>query len=235
MKWHQEVSQERLDRATRNRLAQLSVVPVDTSRLERRLEVQVDEAVPRERPSLTLPGWVRAPKWVATGGLAAVLLLVVSLLTLNISIESPVVAAPAQMAGLHRAMASGEIPVTALDGGDAARALIGVNWPARDPLAALPPSMVKACCLHSVDGKPVLGTLVKHEKGQFALVIADAESVRPPAGPQVVRGERRYVVHESGGAGVVMTHAGGKFLCFVGNMPTAELIQVAEQMLGSNR
>ena len=235
MSHSRKVNRERLDQAVSERLARLNAMPVDASRLERRLRASLDEAAPPERQRLKLPEWVRVPTWRAASGLAAALLVVASLLTFTIGSQSPAVAAPARMADLHRAMVSGEIPVHALGSLDAARALIAADWEGRDPLAAMPPSMTMSCCLQAVDGRPVVGTLVEQGGRQFTLVIADAGGVQPPAGPQVARGERRYVVHEMNGTGMVMTRAGDKFLCFMGEMPTAELIEMAEQTLNAGR
>lgn len=231
MKNQNEQRHELLEQATRERLARLKAMPVDTARLEQFLYAAIDEATAAEGQKRKLLQWSALPKWSALSGLAAAIVLAASLLTVTIGSESPAVAAPVHLAHMHQAMLSGQVPLATADDASAIARLLNAEWRGDRTLQALPKDLVPLCCLMHIGGEPVLAAMIDYSGTPIGVVVADAEKVRPGRGATILRGGRHYVVQESAGTNMVITEVAGRFLCVMGSVPSGELIQLVEQAL----
>lgn len=214
--------QEQLDAATRQRLSRLAAMPVDTSNLERRLRAEMGDPPARRAFPMPLRTW---------GGLIAAMLVIVATLVFTVGTPAPATAAPGEMLRLHRAMVMGDIPVTPTSDEAAVRAMVASDWDAGEGLAELPGSLLHACCLHKVGGKPVLGLLLNTDGGPITIAMADARGMKPFDGPAIVRDGRRYVVHEIDGTTMAMVRVRDRLLCFMGAVPADELVALAQRTL----
>ena len=209
--------EQRLEHATRQRLAKLSAVPVDASRLEDRLRQTLSGAA-------TPPRRLRWPTW---GGMAAALALAAGLWLTTLSTPSH---ATAHMIELHQAMVSGQVELVAAQEADA-RQMIDAGWNDRADLPRLPAHLIRSCCLRAIDGQPALGMLLHHEDVPVSLVMTPVEGLGEMPGEPVVRGGRRYFLHHMHGTSMVMTRLGDRALCFMGDMPADDLLALAHDVI----
>ena len=212
---------DRLDDATRRRLATLSSLPVETSRLERRLRATL--GVQREATrGLRIPV---SSRWSLVAAVLALSLLLVSVL----GPRSAAVAAPAPLFELHTKMVTGEVPVTAVDGEGALRTLLQNDGQTVPALAALPPALAQACCIHTIKGEQVLGALLNVDGRRISVVFADLDDMDIAGGHEVIeRAGRRYVVYEANGLQMVMTTVRDRFVCVIGDLPAEQLVELIQ-------
>lgn len=213
---------ERLDQATRARLAKLSAMPVDASRLEAKLRAELE---PPAKGSLRL-----APLWSRLGAVAAAVVLAASVFFVTLGTESPARAAPAEMLQVHQSIVSGQMRMSAA-GIDALRRVLASPWEGQRTMDKLPADVAHACCLRKVAGKNVVGVMLDHEGVTVTAVVANRDEMRPGEGETVQRGLRRYVVSQPQGISMVMTEHGGRLLCLMGPVPSESLIDLAEAAL----
>src|SRR5438067_51348 len=157
----------RLDRATADRLAKLRTLPVDTSRLEKRLRSEIPELDLRGRrggPTRIGPmriGWFRPARAVAAAVLVGAVMAAILLATSG----GPALASAAQMAQVHEDLVAGRTPVVQVDSIEEAGRALSREWPQSPGLPAIPREHVMACCMTSVKDKKVACVLPTNECG----------------------------------------------------------------------
>ena len=211
---------DRLDRATANRLAKLRDMPVDTSRIERMLRSQIPQPRPRRI------AWLR-PMSAVAASFAALAILAALLLS---SSAGPVLASPAQMAKMHEDLVAGRTPVMQVSSIDAANKALSAQWPQSPQLPDVPQDHVMACCMKSVRNKNVACVLLKSEGAPITMTVASASDMRLPTSPTVTKGGVTYHVQSFNALNMVMTERHGRWVCLIGEMPSERLMEVAAQL-----
>lgn len=221
----------RLDDATADRLARLRTMPVDTTRLDKRLSAQLPphpDARPAQRPPALKfrPAWLRPMRAAA----AAVLLLAAVLTGVLMTHSRPAMASPAQMAQMHHDLVSGRLHRVQVDSIEAANRELTKQAPRAPEVPDAPQQHVMACCMRSVKNKEVACVLLRSDGAYVTMAVANAKDVRPPQSPAVVRHGVTYHVESIGLLNMVMTERQGRWVCMMGEIPTDRLIELASKL-----
>jgi hypothetical protein len=220
-----------VDRATARRLARLRTMPVDTARVEERLRLQIGEPPtisPAARPVRLRIGWARVTRLAA----AAAILLGVALAGIMLfGSGGPALASAQQMADFHEDLVSGRTAVVQVDSIDQAAKELERQWPQSPGLPVVPADHVMACCMKSVKNKKMACVLMKREGMPVTMAVARADDMRLPASsPTKVRGGITYHVQSVGRLNMVMTEKSSRWVCLIGELPSENLMDVAEQL-----
>lgn len=224
---HHDDNLSPLDAATARRLARLGEQPVDVSDLQRRLEQQLAAPPAAATTPATFPLWRR---WLSPGlGLAASILLALVVLFAVVEPAPPVHATPVvQLTQLHHDLLEGRIPVTPVESIEQAN-----TWIAQQSTSApaLPQHMdharVQSCCLANVQGDVVAIAVVRHGTTPITLVVADAPDFAHRMGRIIDRDGQEMFAHAVGGVQMVMTRAGDRWLCVMGDVNADTLADLA--------
>lgn len=227
---------DRLERATRDRLARLADAPVEVSdalarfRATVALESQVQQ--PESQP-LRIPIWRRTSAWAA---MAATFMLVATSLFLLINLgPSPVQAAPAEMVQLHRDLIAGKAPVIPVENIMQARRTIESQWEDAPSLPQLPDENIHACCLRGVQSRQVACILLRHGGAPVTVIVAKTKDFKSSEGPMVTRNGHEFSVQSRDGINMVMTQHEDRWLCFMSELNSDELVQLAQRVAFENR
>ena len=215
----QESYAGRLDLAVAARLRKLRGLPVDTSRLERRLKAQLRP----ERPMLI--GLLRPISAVAAS--VAILLVIAGVLLTGWS--GQVQASPAQMAQFHQDIIENRVPVTKVESIDQASQVLAEQWPQTPDLPQAPQAHVMACCMTSIYDKRLACVLLKSQDTPITMSVAKASDMRLPRGPTVTRSGVRYHLQSSANLNMVSAERDGRWICLIGESPSDRLIDLAEK------
>ena len=207
-----------LDAATRARLAKLAGVPVDTSRVARRLRTEMVPA--RARSNYRFRRW--GPATGAAAGLAAAVVLVV-LLTGN----SPAVAGPDDLANVHREIVSGRTHVMTAQTMDEASRMLAQESASTPAMPRQTPGQVMSCCECEVCGQHVAAVGLACHGQPVTMMVARCNQMKCRGMSTVVRDGQSYMVGHSAGLTMVMQQRGGSWLCLVGNQTQDALIALA--------
>jgi hypothetical protein len=221
--------QTRLDELTQARLTKLASRPVDTSAVADRLRAEMDrQRDDHEAKPLVFPAWSR---WVSRGVAAAVLLIVAALFVTSQS-GSPVYAAPAEMAQLHRDLVNGRAPVIPVSDIAEAQRAIESKWAAAPALPDRWDDNVHACCLRDLQSRQVACILVKQDDAAVTVVVARTKDFQSPEGPTVQYNGRSYVAHSRDGVNMVMTQEKDRWMCLMSELPVEDLLAMAGKITG---
>ena len=217
---------DRLERATRARLAKLASLPVDTTKAAACLRALVDQecgpVVHQHRRRL----WV----WPAWTGVAAAILIAATLLVVLLGGNSAVYAAPAEMVRLHHDLVAGRVPVIPVTNVDEARQAIESRWPDAPSLPPLPGDNIHACCLSGIKSRQVACILLRQGDTPVTVIVARAEDLRSAKGPTTIHGGRAYTMMSRDGLNMVMTRHEDRWVCLMGEAPQDKLIELAQAM-----
>jgi hypothetical protein len=219
MNEHQPI-EEPAGHAVASRLRRLRALPVDTSRLDRRLRAEI-------RPELPVVLRLMRPL-SAVAASAAVLLLVIGLLLTGSS--GQVLASPAQMAQFHRDIIENRAVVTKVDSIDEASRVLAAQWPQTPDLPEAPQAHVMACCMKSIHDKRVACVLLKSEATPITMSVANASDMRLPKSPAVARNGVKYYLESFGNLNMVSAERNGRWICLIGETPQDRLVELAEQL-----
>jgi hypothetical protein len=212
---------ERLDRATADRLARLGSMPVDTSRLEQSIRALIPPPARRRQQGLFL--WAKPMRAVA----ALLLMIGVVAAVLLYASGGPALASPAQMAQMHEDIVSGKTPVMQVSSVDEANRALTAQWPDSPGIPTMPADHVMACCMKSVKDKKVACVLLKNEGEPITMTIAKASDMSLPTSPTVERNGMTYHVQSFNALNMVMTERNGRWVCLIGKVPTERLMDLA--------
>jgi hypothetical protein len=222
---------EPLEQATQARLARLASLPVDASGLERRLKAAIAaESGPVKRPaSPSHPVLYRFRKPLTALAASVAAAVILGLVILGTQ-TSPVVAAPADMAALHKEVSDTHAGM-AITSIQEANRLITSEWSDTSALPAPPPEHLMSCCVHDLKSRKVACVLLKVGDQPVTLVVArDRDVCCAPGQTTVRRGERTYCVHDADGLRMVMLQQHGRYVCLMGRVPLEALLDIGDQL-----
>jgi len=216
---------ERLDEATRRRLARLAGKPVDTTRLEARLIKAIGPAQPANRASLS-----KFFRWRPLSRIAAVAAVVVLAGLLFTSMGSnPAIASPADLARVHREMTAddpGLVPATNF--AQAARTIQRL-WARAPKLPEPTVGQITASCLHNLADREVACLKLEFKGQPITMVVGRSREVVCSAEHrQVTRNGRTYFVHDRDGVRMLMTNMNDSWVCIMGGASLEDLTEVAD-------
>ncbi len=211
-----------LDQATCKRLARLSTVPVDTTRLERRLSEAMPAPAEPGRSGLRFRGW-----WRVASAAAAVVAITATLMFTLVGGPTPAVASPIELRQLHRDILAGRIELVSVT--SIAQANREINTQQRDApqIPGFDHIQVQSCCLRDIQGKLVAVVLLDYQGVPVTLVVARGRDFARPMGQSITIGSRTFMAHEVDGVQMVMSHEDDLWLCVMGDSSADDLAQVA--------
>lgn len=211
---------EPLDQATADRLAKLRAMPVDTSRLEKRVRRQIP------RPRRFSNHWLRSLS-AAAASLAIVGLIAAVLWNTS---GGPVLASPALMAKMHQEIVDGRVPVIQVDSIEQANKVLAGKWPQTPELPQAPDAHVMACCMKSIRDKKVVCVLLKSEGQPLTMTVANASDMKLPQSPSTIRGGAAYYLQSFESLNMVMTERHGRWVCLIGELPAEQIMDIASRL-----
>ena len=226
---HNTPNQERLDDATRRRLARLASRPVDTTRLEARLNEALEsykssDPVSRSAPLRWWRPLSRIAAVVAVAGLIGLLLLPVG--------NSPAIASTADLARVHREVMAGEsdlMPVTTFT---QAAELIHRKWARAPKLPEPMVGQVTASCLHEVADRDVVCLKLEYKDQPITMIVGHSREVVCSAEhQQITRNGRTYFVHDREGVRMVMINHEDRWVCIMSGASIEDLTEVADGLV----
>ena len=222
-------ARDRLDRATSERLAKLATRPVDTSRLEQRLEAAMCEAIVEDaastQPIVRIAAWQRWWRPVTSAAAAILIVVTIGWLALDGG-TSPAMAAPAELAQIHYDVANGLAPYLKVSSVDEANQLLADQSNGVVPVPELPGVMM-SCCLHQHAGTTLTCALIERDGQLITVAIADGAKLHSPHGKTMTRGGRQFIAHTANGINMVMAHEGDRWLCVMGEVDFEQLVELA--------
>ncbi len=216
------------DRAVSARLARLRTMPVDTSRLERRLRAEIGDVGQTATPAASRLriGWSRFTKLAA----AAVVLLAALVGVLVLTSGGPALASATQMAQVHENIVSGRTPVMQVDSIEEAGRMLASQWPQSPNLPGVPEQHVMACCMQSVKSTKMACVLLKKEGVPVTMAVARSADMRLPSSPTRTRAGVTYHVQSAGVLNMVMTERQDRWICLIGELSEERLMDLADQL-----
>jgi hypothetical protein len=210
------------DEAVSRRLSRLSSLPVDVSRLEKRLEHAMGGAAAGGGHLQRLHHW-----WGAVSGVAAavVLAMVVGLLVSDGG--SPAVAGALELSQLHQKLVAGELQAMQVGSIDEANAALADQNAAAPQLPRSAFGQVKSCCISGVEGRIVACVLLAYEGKLVTLTVADGRDLCSAMGANLQRGDHSFMAHKVDGVQMVMANEGDRWLCVMGDLPADRLADLA--------
>jgi hypothetical protein len=219
-----------LDRATHDRLAKLSTVPVDTARLDQLLRARI----PPEGTAPTVPTARRRHRMILRPrrAVAAAALLVLGIVAAGLLSTSggPVQASPAQMAQFHHELVSGSAPAMQVDSIEAANRMLAGQASGSPQLPGVPAEHVMACCMRTVKNRKVACVLLKNQGAPITMTVANAADMALPRSPRIIRNGVTYHVQSWDALNMVMTERHGRWVCLIGQVPSQRLMDLADQL-----
>lgn len=225
---------QRLDQATTKRLSQLGTRPLDTARLERKLEAALqDEAHSSQRLSSDLPSrnQMQIMRWLRpVAGLAAVLTLVIGLL-FTLDLGTPrASAAVLELSTLHHELITGRLEVTPVINIEEANALLAAQQASAPTLPdGLDEATVQSCCLVDVQGRLAAVAVLQEGDVLITLVVAQAPDFAHEMGDRIDIDGRRFFGHELDGVRMMMANRGDRWLCVMGDASYEALARIASE------
>jgi hypothetical protein len=220
-------SQDRLnelDAATSRRLAKLSAMPVDTTRLDAAIGREVGE-----RPGRTS----RLTYWITPLRAVAALLLVSLTIAATFWMMSgnEARASAAQRAQWHRDMVNDRVAVMKVASlEEASAALTGIGMADMPTMTGVPQAHAMACCMREIKDKKVAVVLLKDSAGPVTLSVARAEDMKVPRSRPVVRDGGKYYVENFEDLCMVTTERDGRWICLIGQVAPESLIAMAGKL-----
>ena len=212
-------SPDAFDQALSQRLAQLSAMPVDTSRLDRALRAAIAPAAPVRRRGI----------FRSFAAIAASLIFVI-LVGMAFLQNRSAQAAPELMLQLHRDMVSGRIASMQVDSVDDVNRAFAAFGQAGVQMNAPPEMQLMACCLQDVGNKKVACILLKDQGTPVTLTVADLDAVRPPASPPIVHNGETFHMQTGADLNMITVDRGQHRICLIGPLPAEKLMALTDHL-----
>lgn len=214
---------DKLDQLTRQRLAGLGQVPVDTSDLERRLEAALWQQ--QRRPA---PRW--SPRLVRLA-LAAMVAIAAGTFLYFQGGATPVIAAPVALAQLHRDLVAGQIPMVSVSTIEQANHYLTSEWTEAPPLPDPTAATVTSCCKKNLQNRNVACVLLDYDGQQVTMMVGRSRDLVCGAKhTDVMQHGRHYAVHESDGLQMVMIENKGRWICLMSAASVDALMDLADSL-----
>jgi hypothetical protein len=223
----QERAEHDYDQAVAGRLARLGQLPVDTTRLDRRLAKLIPNPIHRRfgRWEWFISLRTAAAFLIAFGIVAAVIISLAG---------RPVLASPDQLAEIHQNVMRhdhGHSDVHRVASMEEAGQVLSSRWNRMPELPAMPEGHVMACCLHTIGRKTVGAVALEAGGVPVTLAIANAGDARLPDTAPIMVGENRYWVQSSHDVNMVLMQRNGRWMCLMGETKVERLIEIAEGLM----
>lgn len=192
---------ERLDRATADRLAKLRSMPVDTSRLDKLIQGKIP-ASSQGRMILSMK-WMRPMRAIAASFLV---IAVIAGILLSLS-SQPVEASVIEMAKFHNDLVAGRVPVTRVDSIQDANKVLAAQWADSPKMPNMPSDHAMACCMRSVKDRKMACALFEGDGEPVSMTVANSSDMKTPSSPITTHNGVEYHVQCVGDLNMVMTHA----------------------------
>ena len=193
-------------------------------RLERiRLPDSGSESEPRR--TRTLASWTPRPVRVAIPIAVAVVIGAFVFLRGG----TPVVAAPATLAQLHRDLVTGHVPIAPVSTIQQANHYLTSEWSDAPPLPDPTAATVTSCCKQNLQDRKVACVLLEYDSQQVTMMVGHSREVVCGARHMdvMVHG-RHYGVHEADGLQMVMIENKGRWVCLMSTASVETLLTLAE-------
>lgn len=223
------------DAALARRLAQLGHKPVDTQRLEHRLDAafasfddadQSDASPSLPPPAFSLGRWLQP-----VAGLAAMLAIVATLFFVFFTTPPTASAAVVDLSQLHRHVEEGRFAIPTRASINAVSQLIAEQ---RDGTLILPEPMrgarVQSCCLADVQADLIALAVLKDGGPTVSLVVAQSPDFAHEMGTVIDIDGRRFFGHELNGVRMMMANQDDRWLCVMGDRSYEALAQIAAEV-----
>ncbi len=209
-----ENRQERLERATSERLGSLRDTPIDAAAFLKRLE---NEIPPKSLPARRFPlKWLSRSRAIAASLVAMAL---IAALVMNSS-SGLLLASAERLAQVHQEVLTAEDDhVIRVDSTAAANAAMTAKWPGAPLLPDVPNDPVLYCCLHTIASKKIACVVLKHDDVPVTLAVAAASDVRVPEGDTFDANGVSYRIQAYQGINMVMTERDGRWICLMSKLP----------------
>jgi len=215
---------ERLDRATADRLAKLRTMPVDTTGLDRLIRSAIP--APSVGRGVLSMRWFRPMRAVAASFLV---IAVIAGIMLSMS-GQPVEASVADMAKFHNDLVAGRVPVTRVDSIQDANKVLAAQWAESPKMPNMPEDHVMACCMRSVKNRKMACALLQGDGEPVSMTVANASDMKTPSSPVVTHNGIEYHVQSVGALNMVMTQRNGRWVCLIAKLPEARLMDLASSL-----
>lgn len=217
---------EQLDEATQRRLARLSALPVDTSNLERRMQRILTPAVSAH------PRWqllkFRHP---VASAVAALLFIVITTAIMIVSLNTqPTLASPTEFAQLHEEVTAENAQVTTVTTLEQANQHLAQQWKEMPTLPTSAPEQLHGCCVRRLMNHNVSCLVLRDGNIPLTLVVGHARDFQCCTGKVVQINGHTYTLHEVNGLQMVMTNHDTRYLCLMGKVPEARLLEIAQKL-----
>lgn len=212
-----------MDDAVARRLARLGTMPVDTTRLERTLRLQI-------APPVKARAWKIGGFRPMRAAASFLVLCALGALVLFLASGGPAMASAEKMAALHEEMVSGKMPAVQVSSIEAANKALEADWPQCPDLPGMPQEHAMTCCMKSVKDKKMACLLIQRENVPVSLMVAHSQDMRSPDSPLQTRNGIHYRVQASGKFNMVMTERQGRWICLIGELSVDRLMDVADQL-----
>lgn len=233
----EEPDKTKVESAISNRLAAFGQREVDTSRLEERLRVALeeesaarsisDEQEDRETPPVARLSWLRPAM-----GLAAMIAVAAALLFAFNFNPPNATASAVELSKLHEDIASGQLDLKPY------ATIEDVNLGIIDQVAnaqVLPDELanarVQSCCLTDVQGELAAVALLYVNDTPLTFVVARAQDFGAHGeGHQFEIDGRMFHGHEKSGIPMMMANRGDRWLCVMGDLEYQQLADIAARI-----
>jgi len=223
---YENPNHERLDETTRRRLARLASKPVDTTRLEARLNKAIESQQPSNHilPSTQLRWWrpvSRIAAMVAVVGL-------IGLLFTSLG-DNPAIASPTDLVRVHRDVTAGEPGLVPATNFAQATGTIQRMWAQAPKMPEPTVGQITASCLHNLADRDVACLKLAFNGQPITMVVGySREIVCSAEHRRVSLDGRTYLVHDRDGVRMVMVSRQGRWVCLMGSLSIDELVEVAD-------
>lgn len=220
--------QDQLDRATQDRLAQLASMPVDVSRLEKKMA----QAMPPKPESKPVPrgtraiGWYRvAAVFVLFAGVAAA-----SYYALFGVAPQDAVARTMTVAELHEQLVNAPPAAYLAHSTGQAQSLINAQLAGelRPPMVG--GTRVESCCLVEGDFPLRAALVIKRPDATATIIIAQGDDFAHPMNPIEHPSGVQLQGHTHAGLPMVMRNEGGLWMCVMGQAENKVLADIAASL-----
>ena len=221
-----EHNQKSFDDALSHRLAKLSTMPVDTTRLDRALRAQIgapnaaDTSVGRPTKS-----WQRSLRPLVAVAASLVVIAIVSLALLQ---NRPVRADA--LVQLHNDIVGGKIPsvqVASIDDVNKAFNAFQCGAPMMTASGDVQP---RCCCVGKLGNKKVPCIMLNGDKVPVTMALVDAGDVKLAGATTMTHNGETFHITSHGGMNLVVVERNNHAVCIVGALPTDQLIALADQV-----
>ncbi len=213
-------SNERLDNATRQRLAALKQ-PVDTTALLGKLEA----AIADERGPASFKFPRHLTRWLSA---AAAIVIVATSVVLFEATQSPALATPVMMQ-LHEDIQHGRVPMVSVRNMDEARQTVAAAWADAPDLPRFD-MPIESCCLRDVKDRRVVCIRMRAAEAPVTVVVARVKDFHPGGHETATPSGHTAHVSTHEGTSMVVTQHGDRWLCMMADLPAEKLIALADEI-----